>query len=123
MVDGKININSGGFCYITRRKMDRRRKAFIGNLFGTLSAKGCPGISGHAEETCWAKPLPRYVEAEMDDHLGYSSATARTKKADDSRNGYGPENVTSSMGSIDLDIPRDEKFEPQIVKKSDRYLK
>ena len=60
------------------------------------------------------------LEAEMDDHLGYSKYDYKNKETDDSRNGYSPKTVTSSMGTIDLDIPRDRKgdFEPQIVKKN-----
>ena len=60
------------------------------------------------------------MEAEMDDHLGYSKYDYKNKETDDSRNGYSPKTVTSSMGTIDLDIPRDRKgeFEPQIVKKN-----
>ena len=44
----------------------------------------------------------------------------KNKETDDSRNGYSPKTVTSSMGTINLDIPRDRKgdFEPQIVKKN-----
>ena len=56
------------------------------------------------------------LEAEMDDHFGYSKYDYKNKETDDSRNGYSPKTVTSSMGTIDLDIPRDRKgeFEPQI---------
>ena len=45
------------------------------------------------------------LEAEMDDHLGYSKYDYKNKETDDSRNGYSPKTVTSSMGTIDLDIP------------------
>lgn len=64
--------------------------------------------------------LQGMLEAEMDDHLGYSKYDYKNKETDDSRNGYSPKTVTSSMGTIDLDIPRDRKgeFEPQIVKKN-----
>lgn len=63
--------------------------------------------------------LQGMLEAEMDDHLGYSKYDYKNKETDDSRNGYSPKTVTSSMGTIDLDIPRDRKgeFEPQIVKR------
>ena len=63
--------------------------------------------------------IKEMMEAEMDDHLGYSKYDYKNKETDDSRNGYSPKTVTSSMGSIDLDIPRDRKgdFEPQVVKK------
>ena len=56
-----------------------------------------------------AKTLQGMLEAEMDDHLDIPSMTTRTKETDDSRNGYSPKTVTSSMGTIDLDIPRDRK--------------
>ena len=59
------------------------------------------------------------LEAEMDQKLGYSKYDYQNKETDDSRNGYSHKTVTSSMGDIDLDIPRDRRgeFEPQIVKK------
>ena len=52
--------------------------------------------------------------------LDNSKYDYKNKETDDSRNGYSPKIVTSSMGTIDLDIPRDRKgdFEPQIVKKN-----
>ena len=54
-----------------------------------------------------------------DQKLGYSKYDYQNKETDDSRNGYSHKTVTSSMGDIDLDIPRDRRgeFEPQIVKK------
>lgn len=64
--------------------------------------------------------LQGMLKAEMDKKLGYSKYDYQNKKTDGSRNGYSKKTVTSSMGEIDLDIPRDrkEKFEPQIVKKN-----
>lgn len=50
----------------------------------------------------------------MDQKLGYSKYNYQNKATDDSRNGYSKKTVTSSLGEIDLDIPRDHKgeFEP-----------
>lgn len=64
--------------------------------------------------------LQGMLEAEMDEKLGYSKYDYKNKDTDDSRNGYSPKTVTSSMGPIDLDIPRDRKgeFEPKVVKKN-----
>ena len=64
--------------------------------------------------------LQGMLEAEMDEQLGYSKYDFRNKETDDSRNGYSKKTVTSSMGPIELDIPRDRKseFEPRIVKKN-----
>ena len=65
-------------------------------------------------------PLQGMLEAEMDQKLGYSKYDYHNKETDDSRNGYSKKTVTSSLGEINLDIPRDMKgeFEPQIVKKN-----
>lgn len=59
-------------------------------------------------------------EVEIDDHLEYSKYYYKNKKTDDSRNGYSPKAVISSMGTITLDVPRNRQgnFEPQIVKKN-----
>ena len=56
----------------------------------------------------------------MDQQLGYSKYDYKNKDTDDSRNGFSKKTVTSSMGDIDLDIPRDRKgdFEPKAVKKN-----
>ncbi len=60
----------------------------------------------------------------MQEHLGHSKYDYRNKETDDSMSGYSSKTVTSSLGTIDLDIPRDQKgeFEPPIVKKSNRYF-
>lgn len=59
-------------------------------------------------------------EDEMDEKLGYSKYDYQNKQTDDSRNGYSKKTVTSSVGTLELDIPRDRKgeFEPQIVRKN-----
>ncbi|MBQ0081199.1 MAG: IS256 family transposase [Alistipes sp.] len=64
--------------------------------------------------------LQGMLEAEMDAKLGYSKYDYKEKDTDDSRNGYSKKTVVSSMGEIDLDIPRDRKgeFDPQIVRKN-----
>ena len=64
--------------------------------------------------------LQQMLEAEMDDHLGYTKYDYKNKQTDDSRNGYSPKTVVSSVGEIPLDIPRDRKgdFKPQTVKKN-----
>ena len=56
----------------------------------------------------------------MDEHLGYSKYDYQNKETDDSRNGYSPKTVTSTMGTINLEIPRDRQstFQPEIVKKN-----
>lgn len=61
--------------------------------------------------------IKEMMEAEMDDHLGYSRS--ERSDSDDARNGYKQKQVNSSYGSITIDVPQDRKstFEPQVVKK------
>lgn len=63
------------------------------------------------------------LEAEMDETLGYSKHE-RAAKSDNFRNGYNDKKVKTSLGEIELDIPRDRKgtFEPQIVPKYSRDI-
>lgn len=59
------------------------------------------------------------LEQEMEDHLGYAKNRRKGNPDGNSRNGISEKTVKSSMGEIDLNIPRDRKseFNPQIVKK------
>ena len=102
-----------------RRKMDPERKAFINSLLEYYQPKDAQDIQEMLKDLL-GETLQGMLEAEMDDHLGYSKYDYKNKETDDSRNGYSPKTVTSSMGTIDLDIPRHRKgeFEPQIVKKN-----
>ena len=99
--------------------MDPERKAFINSLLEHYQPKDAQDIQDMLKDLL-GETLQGMLEAEMDDHLGYSKYDYKNKETDDSRNGYSPKTVTSSMGTIDLDIPRDRKgdFEPQIVKKN-----
>ena len=88
-----------------RRKMDPERKAFISSLLEHYQSKDARGIQDILKDLL-GDTLQGMLEAEMDDHLGYSKYDYKNKETDDSRNGYSPKTVTSSMGTIDLDIPR-----------------
>ena len=63
------------------------------------------------------------LEAEMDETLGYSKHE-RVDESDNSRNGYNDKKVKTSLGEVELDIPRDRKgtFEPQVVPKYSRDI-
>ena len=60
--------------------------------------------------------IKEMMEAEMDDHLGYSKS--QRSDLDDYRNGYKSKQVNSSYGSMEIEVPQDRKstFEPRIVK-------
>lgn len=101
-----------------RRKLTPERKEFIDSLISHYNPKDVNDVQEMLKDLL-GDTLQGMLEAEMDEHLGYTKYDYRNKEVDDSRNGYSPKTVTSSMGEIDLDIPRDRKgeFEPQVVKK------
>lgn len=66
--------------------------------------------------------IKEMMEAEMDDHLGYSKSERSDN--DDYRNGYKSKRVNSSYGAMEIDVPQDRKsiYEPQVVKKRQKDI-
>ena len=102
-----------------QRKLSPERKAFINSLLEHYHPTDANDVQEMLKDLL-GDTLQGMLEAEMDEKLGYSKYDYQNKDTDDSRNGYSKKTVTSSLGTIDLDIPRDRKgeFDPQIVKKN-----
>lgn len=68
--------------------------------------------------------LQSALEAEMAAHLGYDKHDPMGQNLGNSRNGTTPKTVTTEIGKVTLDVPRDRAgtFEPQIVAKHQRRL-
>jgi len=65
------------------------------------------------------------LQAEMDEHLGYSSRDhSAGHDTGDERNGTRSKTVTTEIGPVSIDVPRDRdsSFEPILVKKRQRRL-
>lgn len=62
------------------------------------------------------------LEGEMEEHLGYAKHAG--KSTGNSRNGKTTKKVRTSVGDVDLTIPRDREseFEPHVVKKHQRDI-
>jgi len=70
-------------------------------------------------------PLVQAVlEAEISEELGYSKYDYKNKKTPNSRNGHTRKTVKTSVGEVELRIPRDTagEYEPLLVKKHERTL-
>ena len=102
-----------------QRKLSPERKAFIDSLLDHYQPQDAQDVQNMLKDLL-GDTLQGMLEAEMDQKLGYSKYDYQHKDTDDSRNGYSKKTVVSSLGEIDLDIPRDRKgeFEPQIVRKN-----
>ena len=66
--------------------------------------------------------IKEMMEAEMNNHLGYSKSERSDN--DDYRNGYKSKRVNSSYGAMEIEVPQDRKstFEPQVVKKRQKDI-
>ena len=64
------------------------------------------------------------LDAERDEHLGYQAHEAVGRNSGNSGNGVRPKTVTSEIGPVEIDVPRDRNcsFEPQLVRKRQRRL-
>jgi transposase-like protein len=63
--------------------------------------------------------IQEIMDAELEDELGYSKYDYKNKQTENSRNGRYTKTVESSLGDVELAVPRDRNgdYEPQIVKK------
>lgn len=60
------------------------------------------------------------LDAELDDELGYSKYDYKNKDTDNSCNAHSSNTLRTSVGDVEVSVPRDRKgeFEPQILKKN-----
>ena len=64
------------------------------------------------------------LEAEMSEHVGYEAHAAEGRNGGNSRNGARPKTVTTDVGPVEIDVPRDRdgSFDPKMVRKHQRRL-
>jgi len=92
---------------------ERKSLSEISFLSTTLLQQGFAGsIEGSAR-----RYDTKYVEAELDEHLGYEKYESTEEAKSNYRNGYTSKTLKSSVGQVEIDIPRDRnaEFEPKIV--------
>ena len=102
-----------------QRKLTPERKAFVNSLLEHYQPKDAQDIQDMLKDLL-GDTLQGMLEADLDEELGYTRYDYKNKETDNSRNGYSKKTVISSLGEIDLDIPRDRngEFEPQVVRKN-----
>jgi putative transposase len=78
-----------------------------------------PGEVSAMLKQLFAGTLEAMLEAEMNEHLGYTKNSADGDNTGNSRNGYGKKNIRSEWGEAEIAVPRDRngEFEPKAVVK------
>ena len=111
---------------MTKRKITPERRAQRKQLLELLQGAGINDVEGVQElfKEMVGTVLENGLEGELEDELGYSKYDYRNKETDNSRNGYSEKTLKTSLGDLDISVPRDRKgeFDPQIVKKNQTSL-
>ncbi|MCY6485443.1 IS256 family transposase [Clostridium aestuarii] len=99
--------------------MSFSRKELIKQLIKETKPTSAKDVQQTLKEL-FSDTLKEMLEAELDDHLGYSKYDYKNKNTTNSRNGRSSKKVLSDLGEFDLTVPRDREgsFEPQVVKKN-----
>lgn len=99
-----------------RTDLSEREKELIGYL-----VKDCKttGDIQQKLKRLFAGTIEQMLEAEMEEHLGYSKNAIEGNNSGNSRNGYGKKTIISDYGECEIAVPRDRngEFEPRVIEK------
>ena len=97
----------------------RARRELISELLSAANVQNMDDIRELFKETI-AEFMQGSLEAELDEELGYEPYDVKNKNTENSRNGHSKKTLRTSMGKVEIDVPRDRKgdFEPKILPKN-----
>ena len=111
---------------MSKRKITPERREQRKQLLELLQGAGINDVAGVQElfKEMVGTVLENGLEGELDEELGYSKYDYRNKETDNCRNGYSEKTLKTSLGDMDVSVPRDRKgeFDPQLVKKNQTTL-
>lgn len=95
------------------------RRELISELLSAANVQSMDDIQELFKETI-AEFMQGSLEAELDEELGYEPYDVKNKNTENSRNGHSKKTLRTSMGKVEIDIPRDRNgdFEPKILPKN-----
>ena len=95
------------------------RRELISELLSAANVQSMDDIQNLFKETI-AEFMHGSLEAELDEELGYEPYDVKNKNTENSRNGHSKKTLRTSMGKVEIDIPRDRNgdFEPKILPKN-----
>lgn len=107
-----------------QRPEEKRKQELIDELLkdydGPESFWGESGLFADLKK----RIVERTLDAEMDDHLGYTKHNPKGKNSGNSRNGRGKKRVVIDSDEVELTPPRDRNgsYQPQLIPKGKRYF-
>ena len=91
-----------------KEKRNRRSHELIREMIELYHPQSIKDIQEMLKDM-FADTMEDMLKAELDTELGYSKNSQAAKTTENRRNGSYPKTVTSSMGEIELNIPRDRR--------------
>lgn len=101
-----------------KEKRNRRSHELIREMIELYHPQSIKDIQEMLKDM-FADTMEDMLKAELDTELGYSKNSQAAKTTENRRNGSYPKTVTSSMGEIELNIPRDRmgEYDPELIPK------
>lgn len=102
-------------------QMTEGKRAIIRQLFQEYDIESAKDIQDALKDLLGGS-IKEMMEAEMEDHLGYSKS--ERSDSENARNGYKSKTLNSSYGTLQIDVPQDRQssFTPKIVKKRQKDI-
>ena len=102
-------------------RLSEEKRNLIGDLISMYDIKSAQDIQ-EALKDLLGSTLQTMLEAELDEQIAENRKLDPANK--DSRNGYKPKTLRSSMGEIPISVPQDRNsdFEPQVIPKYRRDI-
>jgi len=106
-----------------KRIITPEKKELIRNLISEYNITSAKDLQ-EALKDLLGDTIQNMLEAELDEHLGYEKYESTEEAKSNYRNGYTSKTLKSSVGQVEIDIPRDRnaEFEPKIVPKYKRDI-
>ena len=97
----------------------RARRELISDFLSAANIQSMDDIQELFKEAL-AGFMEGSLESELDSELGYEPYDVKNKETDNSRNGHSKKTLRTSMGKVDIQVPRDRngEFEPKILPKN-----
>nr|6XG8_A Chain A, Mutator family transposase [Acetivibrio thermocellus ATCC 27405]6XG8_B Chain B, Mutator family transposase [Acetivibrio thermocellus ATCC 27405]6XGW_A Chain A, Mutator family transposase [Acetivibrio thermocellus ATCC 27405]6XGW_B Chain B, Mutator family transposase [Acetivibrio thermocellus ATCC 27405]6XGX_A Chain A, Mutator family transposase [Acetivibrio thermocellus ATCC 27405]6XGX_B Chain B, Mutator family transposase [Acetivibrio thermocellus ATCC 27405] len=112
-----------GSAMARKRIITPEKKELIRNLISEYNITSAKDLQ-EALKDLLGDTIQNMLEAELDEHLGYEKYESTEEAKSNYRNGYTSKTLKSSVGQVEIDIPRDRnaEFEPKIVPRYKRDI-
>lgn len=106
-----------------KRIITPEKKELISKLIEEYNIKTAKDLQ-EALKDLLGDTIQNMLEAELDEHLGYEKYEPTGEEKSNYRNGHTSKTLKSSIGSVEIDVPRDRngEFEPRVVPKYKRDI-